>query len=95
MFALRLSRTALRSAAPQRALSTLNPNLYTATSTVTGSRAQGKAVTNEGNLELKMQMPKQVTFFFFSHPLLCLATACIRREARHRPRARFFIQGEL
>lgn len=63
MFALsQLSRTAVRSGPTQaRTLSTLNPNLYTASSLVTGSRAQGHATTKEGNLELKMQMPKQVS----------------------------------
>ncbi|ORY88430.1 organic hydroperoxide resistance protein [Leucosporidium creatinivorum] len=61
-FALRqTARLALRSTPIQaRSLSTLSPNLYTASSLVTGSRANGHATTKEGNVELKMQMPKQM-----------------------------------
>ncbi|KAI5480298.1 hypothetical protein MNV49_001257 [Pseudohyphozyma bogoriensis] len=44
----------------QRSVSSLSPNLYTATSTSTGSRANGTAKTPEGNISLKMGMPKEL-----------------------------------
>lgn len=51
-------------AVPRRFVSnkTLDPILYEAVGTSTGSRADGHAATNAGNLSVKMQMPKEVSF---------------------------------
>ena len=68
MFALRRSAlTVARSAVTspvvvaRRSISTLEPLLYTATGTTTGSRAAGHSTTASGSVDLKMQMPKEVS----------------------------------
>lgn len=52
--------TAVPKATFHRSLSSLSPNLYTASSTSTGSRAKGTAFTEEKNISLTMGFPTEM-----------------------------------